>query len=59
MYKQVLKDKSKIEETVEKLDEYKKEALQKTWEIVNVSVIRSFNLALALFLTSLDFQRVW
>lgn len=35
MYKQVLKDKSKIEETVEKLDEYKKEALQKTWEIVN------------------------
>jgi chromosome segregation ATPase len=59
MYKQVLKDKSKIEETVEKLDEYKKEALQKTWEIVNASVIRSFNLSRASFLTSLDFQRVW
>lgn len=35
MYRQVLKDKVKIEETVAKLDEYKREALQKTWEIVN------------------------
>lgn len=35
MYRQVVKDKSKIEETVAKLDEYKKEALQTTWEIVN------------------------
>lgn len=35
MYRQVLKDKSKIEETVAKLDEYKKEALQTTWEKVN------------------------
>lgn len=35
MYRQVLKDKTKIEETVAKLDEYKKEALQKTWTIVN------------------------
>ncbi|SCZ87647.1 BZ3500_MvSof-1268-A1-R1_Chr2-2g05113 [Microbotryum saponariae] len=36
MYRQVLKDKSKIEETVAKLDDYKKDALQKTWETVNV-----------------------
>ncbi|KAK4052017.1 Structural maintenance of chromosomes protein 2 [Microbotryomycetes sp. JL221] len=35
MYRQVLKDKSKIEETVGKLDAYKREALQKTWEKVN------------------------
>lgn len=35
MYQQVLKDKTKIEETVAKLDEYKKEALQTTWEKVN------------------------
>lgn len=35
MYRQVLKDKSKIEETVAKLDEYKKDALQTTWEKVN------------------------
>ncbi|KAM0749892.1 RecF/RecN/SMC protein [Meredithblackwellia eburnea MCA 4105] len=35
MYRQVLKDKSKIEETVAKLDEYKKEALQTTWEKVD------------------------
>ncbi|SGZ26096.1 BQ5605_C024g09833 [Microbotryum silenes-dioicae] len=35
MYRQVLKDKSKIEETVAKLDDYKKDALQKTWETVN------------------------
>ncbi|BGP12974.1 Structural maintenance of chromosomes protein 2 [Rhodosporidiobolus nylandii] len=35
MYKQVMKDKTKIEETVAKLDEHKKETLEKTWEIVN------------------------
>ncbi len=35
MYRQVLKDKTKIEETVATLDEYKKEALQNTWEKVN------------------------
>lgn len=35
MYRQVLKDKTKIEETVAKLDEYKKDALQTTWEKVN------------------------
>lgn len=38
MYQQVLKDKTKIEETVAKLDEYKKEALQTTWEKVNECV---------------------
>ncbi|GAA6035309.1 hypothetical protein JCM8097_008810 [Rhodosporidiobolus ruineniae] len=35
MYKQVLKDKTKIEETVAKLDEHKKETLEKTWDKVN------------------------
>ncbi|GAA5902189.1 hypothetical protein JCM5296_006624 [Sporobolomyces johnsonii] len=35
MYKQVVKDKNKIEETVAKLDEHKKETLEKTWGIVN------------------------
>lgn len=38
MYKQVVKDKTKIEETVAKLDDYKKEALRKTWEVVNAYV---------------------
>lgn len=32
---QVLKDKKKIEETVEELDRYKRDALQKTWEKVD------------------------
>jgi structural maintenance of chromosome 2 len=31
----VIKDKTKIEETIVKLDEYKKEALHKTWTAVN------------------------
>lgn len=35
MYTQVEKDKVKIEETVAKLDAYKKEALTRTWEKVN------------------------
>ncbi|GJN91828.1 hypothetical protein Rhopal_004851-T1 [Rhodotorula paludigena] len=35
MYKQVTKDKVKIEETVAVLDEHKKETLEKTWEKVN------------------------
>ncbi|GAA5892437.1 hypothetical protein JCM6882_005616 [Rhodosporidiobolus microsporus] len=35
MYKQVVKDKNKIEETVAKLDDHKKETLEKTWGIVN------------------------
>ena len=35
MLRTVIKDKSKIEETIESLEQYKKEALQKTWEKVN------------------------
>jgi len=31
----VLKDKVKIEETIEELDRYKRDALEKTWEKVN------------------------
>ncbi|ORY74060.1 P-loop containing nucleoside triphosphate hydrolase protein [Leucosporidium creatinivorum] len=43
MYQQVLKDKTKIEETVAKLDEYKKEALQTTWEKVNECICLLFS----------------
>lgn len=35
MMKTVIKDKKKIEETIVSLDEYKKKALQETWEKVN------------------------
>ena len=35
MMKTVIRDKRKIEETITSLDEYKKEALQKTWTKVN------------------------
>jgi len=35
MMRTVIRDKRKIEETISSLDEYKKEALQKTWEKVN------------------------
>ena len=35
MMKTVVRDKRKIEETISSLDEYKKEALRKTWEKVN------------------------
>lgn len=35
MLTQVLNDKKKIEETIKKLDDYKRGALQKTWEKVN------------------------
>ena len=35
MMKTVIRDKKKIEETIASLDEYKKEALQKTWTKVN------------------------
>jgi len=35
MMKTVIRDKTKIEETIESLDEYKKEALHKTWSKVN------------------------
>lgn len=31
----VNKDKEKIEETIEELDQYKRAALEKTWEKVN------------------------
>ena len=34
MLSTVLKDKEKIEETIEELDRYKRDALQKTWENV-------------------------
>jgi structural maintenance of chromosome 2 len=39
----VIKDKSKIEETIVKLDEYKKEALHKTWTTVNRDFGQIFN----------------
>ncbi|GAM90243.1 hypothetical protein ANO11243_082850 [Dothideomycetidae sp. 11243] len=35
MMRTVVKDKAKIEETIGSLDEYKKQALQRTWEKVN------------------------
>jgi structural maintenance of chromosome 2 len=35
MLSTVLKDKEKIEETIEELDQYKWDALQKAWEMVN------------------------
>jgi structural maintenance of chromosome 2 len=35
MMKTVIRDKRKIEETIVSLDDYKKDALQKTWEKVN------------------------
>ncbi|CAI6337466.1 unnamed protein product [Periconia digitata] len=39
----VIKDKKKIEETILKLDEYKKEALHKTWTKVNADFGQIFN----------------
>jgi structural maintenance of chromosome 2 len=38
----VLKDKEKIEDTIEELDRYKRDALQKTWEKVNGCVVEFF-----------------
>jgi structural maintenance of chromosome 2 len=35
MFSTVKKDKKKIEETIASLDEYKREALMKTWRHVN------------------------
>ena len=35
MLAQVLKDKAKIEETIEELDRYKRDAVEKTWSKVN------------------------
>lgn len=43
MMKTVVKDKRKIEETISSLDEYKKEALRKTWEKVNKDFGQIFN----------------
>ncbi|KAL9611563.1 MAG: hypothetical protein Q9167_003810 [Letrouitia subvulpina] len=43
MMKTVIKDKKKIEETIVNLDEYKKEALQKTWTKVNGDFGQIFN----------------
>lgn len=39
----VIRDKKKIEETILKLDEYKKEALHKTWSKVNADFGQIFN----------------
>jgi structural maintenance of chromosome 2 len=41
--KTVIRDKRKIEETIESLDHYKKDALQKTWEKVNGDFGQIFN----------------
>jgi structural maintenance of chromosome 2 len=35
MLQTVLKDKQKIEETIQELDRYKRDALKTTWEKVN------------------------
>jgi structural maintenance of chromosome 2 len=43
MMRTVIKDKRKIEETILSLDEYKTEALQKTWEKVNGDFGQIFN----------------
>ena len=43
MMKTVIRDKGKIEETICSLDEYKKEALRKTWEKVNGDFGQIFN----------------
>ena len=43
MMKTVIRDKGKIEETISSLDEYKKEALRKTWEKVNGDFGQIFN----------------
>ncbi|KAI4755739.1 putative nuclear condensin complex subunit Smc2 [Aureobasidium sp. EXF-3400] len=43
MMRTVVRDKTKIEETIAQLDEYKKEALHKTWSKVNVDFGNIFN----------------
>ncbi|KAJ9635893.1 Structural maintenance of chromosomes protein 2 [Coniosporium tulheliwenetii] len=43
MMRTVIRDKRKIEETIQSLDEYKKETLQKTWEKVNGDFGQIFN----------------
>ena len=46
MMRTVIRDKKKIEETIESLDEYKQEKLYKTWEKVNRDFGEIFNLLL-------------
>jgi len=43
MMRTVIKDKKKIEETIESLDDYKREALHKTWSKVNEDFGLIFN----------------
>ena len=43
MMRTVVKDKAKIEETIQSLDEYKKETLHKTWSKVNTDFGNIFN----------------
>jgi structural maintenance of chromosome 2 len=43
MLQTVMKDKGKIEATIEELDRHKRDALQKTWEKVNACVVFSFS----------------
>ena len=43
MMRTVIRDKKKIEETIVNLDEYKRDALQKTWEKVNGDFGQIFN----------------
>lgn len=48
----VLKDKEKIEDTIEELDRYKRDALQKTWEKVNGYGDNSFTISPSSFIHS-------
>lgn len=50
----VVKDKMKIEDTILKLDEYKKEALHKTWTKVNADFGATFNMLLPGSFAKLD-----
>jgi hypothetical protein len=53
----VMKDKEKIEETIEELDRYKRDALQKTWEKVNgFDFLVRF---LAILCSAMLFQGLW
>jgi structural maintenance of chromosome 2 len=54
MMKTVIRDKRKIEETIVSLDEYKKDALQKTWEKVNGDFGQIFNMLLPGSFAKLD-----
>ena len=54
MMRTVVRDKKKIEETISSLDEYKKEALHKTWSKVNADFGGIFNLLLPGSFAKLD-----